>query len=167
MKKLIFITLMLGYLSVSAQGYQSFKERFTLGAYTEPQLYLDDGFNIGTAIEYQGSSMYVKAQTFYYPDLRGITYWDFEGVVGVNYRSVYDDWRSYAGIKLGAINRQGWGHPKYGFEAGVDFYWDNGIFTGLLLSRDWRTDGRVWEASADEYWVWNFGFRIGFYWYWK
>lgn len=154
-KTLVCILLFIG-LNLNSQ-----EDRFTLSAYTEPQLYFNDGFNIGTAIEYQAEfGMYFKVQTFYFPNLNGIDYLDVEGVVGFNYRSIFDNWRLFIGGKLGAIYRQGWGHPKSGAEAGVEYYF-NKVYIGLQTSCNYRTDGRVWETKADNYWTIDTGIKFG------
>lgn len=136
-------------------------DRFTLSIYTEPQLYFNDGFNIGTAIEYQAEfGMYFKAQTFYFPNLNEIDYLDIEGVIGFNYRDKLDVWRVYIGGKIGAIYRQGWGHPKSGVELGIEYYFDK-FYIGLQTSLNYRTDGRVWETQSDNYTTIDNGIKIG------
>jgi len=137
------------------------EDRFTLSLYTEPQLYFSDGFSVGAAIEYQAEfGMYFKAQTYYFPGLNGIDYLDAEGVVGFDYRSDQHDWRVYAGAKLGAIYRQGWGHPKTGIEAGIERYFGK-FFVGGQLSWNYRTDGRAWESQSDNYTTIDAGIKIG------
>lgn len=137
------------------------EDRFTISIYTEPQLYLSDGFSIGGAIEYQAEfGMYFKAQTYYFPNLNGITYIDVEGVVGFDYRSNVHDWRVYAGAKLGAICRQGCGHPKAGLETGIERYLGK-LFIGVQASLNYRTDGRVWESEADNYTTIDVGVKFG------
>jgi hypothetical protein len=159
MKKLMVLLLMFLPLLITSQN----EDRFTFSIYTEPQIYKQDGFNIGGAIEYQMQWVYIKAQTFYYPDLRGITYHDIEGVVGINYRNFSQRVRLYSGVKLGAINREGWGHPKWGFEGGIEYYFRT-FYVGTQFSYNRRTDGRVWEADAEPYWTKDAGVKIGIYW---
>ena len=137
------------------------EDRFTLSLYTEPQLYFSDGFSIGAAVEYQAEfEMYFKAQTYYFPNLNGITYLDVEGVVGFDYRSLEHEWRVYAGAKLGAICRQGCGHPKTGVEVGIERYFGK-FFIGGQASFNYRTDGRAWESQADNYTTIDAGIKLG------
>lgn len=137
------------------------EDRFTASLYTEPQLYFSNGFSIGAAIEYQAEfGMYFKAQTYYFPNLNGIDYTDVEGVVGFDYRSVLHDWRLFVGAKIGAINREGWGHPKSGLEAGIERYLGK-LYVGFVYSMNYRTDGRVWESQSDNYISFDGGIKIG------
>ena len=159
MKKLLVIPLMLITLLGSAQD-----DRFTLSVNTEPYAY-SDGFNVGAAIEYQMRIMYFKAQVFYFPQLNGVDYFDYEGtVLGLNLRTTpFDEDRLYTGLKVGLIRRGGGTHPKIGFEGGYEHYFRN-FFVGFEWSYDYRADGRVWEASADMYWQLNGKFKIGISW---
>lgn len=167
MKKLLKLLILT--ITITAQTQN--RDRFTIGVFTEPLAdkytstdKLDYAFNIGGRIEYQMNFLYFQAETFYFPELNGIDYFDYDGGVGLNFRNKFDDVRIYGGIKLGAIYRQGWGNPKWGFEVGADYYFYNNIFVGFQLGADRRTDGRVWENDAKSYWSDNLKIKLGYYW---
>lgn len=145
-------------------------DRFTISLRTEPGLdknthntAFNYGVNLGAAIEYQiGNNVpvYIKAQCFAVPELNNINYFDYEGVVGFNYRNFWDNLRAYGGVKLGLINRQGQ-HPKWGQELGFELYFGN-FFTGLEFSNDRRTDGRITDEDVQNYWSKGYAIKIGF-----
>ena len=161
MKHLTYIILFIS-LSLNAQ------DRFTLSAYTEPfadknttNQKLDFGFNAGARIEYQMQWVYFQAEVYVFPELNGKDYFDFDGGIGFNYRNRWDNLRIYSGAKLGVINRKGWGHAKYGFEAGIEYYFNNGFYLGAQLGRTWREDGKVTSSNDEGYWTYDNGIRIG------
>ena len=163
MKKQNVIKIILILLLTSFSWAQ--EDRFTISNYTEPHHYFNDGFNWGFAIEYQMPELfYFKAQTILFPDLNGIDYYDFSGVVGLHNRSAFHNWRHYGGVGLGAINRQGWGHPKFTVEAGIEYYFGSGLYLGYMAFFDYRTDGRAWETDAQDYWCFNNGLKFGIWW---
>ena len=155
----IFLLLLGGLVGHTQNG-----DRFTLSAYTEPQLYFNDGFNVGSRLEYQRPIWYIKFEVYAFPGLNGIDYFDFDGGVGLNWRSKWDNWRIYLGADVGAINRLGWGHPKSGLESGIEYYSSLGFYLGAKLSRVSRGDGRAWESEAEIYSTWDLGLTIGYYW---
>jgi hypothetical protein len=157
-KLLVTIPLMLMTFMGISQN-----DRFTFAVNTEPYAY-DDGFNIGASIEYQMELMYFKAQAFAFPGLNGKGYFDWEGtLLGFNLRNRFDTDRIYAGFKVGLIYREG-PHPKAGLEVGYEHYFRNGFYIGMEPSYDYRTDGRVWETDADNYWRLNNKIKFGYSW---
>lgn len=167
---LVIILMLLMAWSAKAQD-----KRFTLSTYFEPQHFgilsentdalihfeNPDGFNIGFAIEYQMEIMYFKASTFIFPDLKGVTYFDFQGtVLGFNHHPTFSDYRLYAGGKVGLIKRDKYTYPMSGVEFGAEWYF-GGVFIGLQGSWDWRTDDKFWNSSATGYGQWNGGVKFG------
>lgn len=158
----VFMLLMVGLITrCNAQD-----KRFTVFGYTDPGATVKDGFNIGVGIEYQMTVNYFKAQTFVFPNLRGKTYTEITGTpLGFNLHFLKNQARVYTGLKLGAIIRDGGPHATAGIEAGIDYYFNglnNGLYVGLIASKDYRTDGKVWEVDIEPYWR-NSGFiKIGY-----
>ncbi|TXE18599.1 hypothetical protein ES692_06030 [Psychroserpens burtonensis] len=163
--KYTIVMLMLMHITkIEAQD-----KRFTFSVYTEPQHYSTDiwneadGFNIGLAIEYQMTIMYLKAQTFIFPDLNGATYFDFQAtLIGFNHHSKRDNYRIFAGGKAGLIKRESYTYPVVGLEYGFEYYFDNTFFIGLQASNDYRTDDKYWDSSASGYMSFNAGLKFGF-----
>ena len=156
----IKITLLLTWLIwlIALSAYSQDK-RFTLHTFTDPNATIKDGFNIGLGIEYQMTIMYFKAQTFYFPGLNGKGYLDYEGtVLGFNLHSKFDDYRLFTGFKAGFIHRDNVTFPKVGLEAGFDYYFRD-FYIGIQLSRDYRSDGKIWNVK--NYWRNNGFLKIG------
>lgn len=164
MKK-AFITLIMLIVvnTISAQH----EERFAFGFYTEAADKnthtdkFDYGFNLGAYIELQGNLMYLRARTFWFPDLNNIPYFDFDGGGGFNWRSKFDQSRIYVGGFIGAINREGWGHAKIGLELGYDFYFDNGFFIGIKGDISDRHDDKIWRNKESGHTVKSIGLTFG------
>lgn len=153
--------------------------RFTSFIYTEPQHYIlsdnkdalihvksADGFNIGAGFEYQSNIVYAKATTYYFPDLKGITYFDLGGGFGFNYQSRMRYWRLYTGFVAGRIWRGGEGDYAYmGGEAGIDYYFNGymggGFFVGIQGNITSSTDSKHYsdEESITRK---NLGLKVGF-----
>lgn len=177
------IKLLLLFVVLSALGFsQSNKtERFTTGIYLEPQHYLStnidaliywskaDGVNVGGHIELQGKVLYVRGRMFFFPELNGMDYLDADGGIGVNWRSRNDQSRIYAGVFIGAINRDflGWGNGKTGIEVGYDFYLDNGFYFGVKLDNQYKHDDKTWRHNASGHSVNSAGIVLGYSWYWS
>ena len=140
-------------------------KRFTVYGYTDPSATHKDGFNIGMGIEYQMQNTYVKTQLFAFPNLRGKDYleWSTVPFTSYNLHSFNDKWRLYSGFKLGLIKREST-HPFIGFEGGIDYYFNNGTYIGLISSYDLRTDGKEWEADIPDYWRFSGFIKVGFAW---
>lgn len=167
---LILIWVILFIFSIYKCNSQNY-DRFTIFNYTEPQHYSKelwkkaDGFNCGFGIQYQMPKlMYFGIETYIFPNLNNISYWDIQGSVGLHHRSRFDNWRLYGGIQGGFINRQGWGHPKFGFQVGVEYYFNNNLYWGLRSSYSIRGDGGVWGKDEKNYWGFDSGLIFGFYW---
>ena len=141
-------------------------EKFTGSIIMEPQHYVSigdwngDGFNIGGAIEYQMVELnYFKAEVFVFPDLNGITFTSFQGVVGIHHRTRQDNIRYYTGFRSGIVYRQG-PTPTLGFELGIEYYF-NKFFIGLEPTYDYRTDGDVWGKDERNYWQYSARLKLG------
>ena len=154
-KIIILITLIT--INLNAQD-----KRFTLYGFVDPVATEKDGFNIGSGIEYQMTYTYVKTQVFAFPNLRGKDYFEWYTVpfTGINLHSRFNEWRYYAGFKVGLIKREAV-HPTIGFEAGIDHYFDNGFYVGIVSSYDLRTDGKEWEPDIPDYWRFSSFVKIG------
>lgn len=149
MKKLALIILLFTAIQTIAQDREY---KFSAFTFSDPYATLKDGVNAGVGIEYQMNVMYFKAQTFIFPDLNGITYLDVVGVpLGINIHNKFDNYRLFTGLKLGVIFRGGGPNPLAGIEAGIDVNITKQFYLGIQSSYDYRTDGRVWEAHADNY----------------
>lgn len=157
----IFFTLILNLAFNTCQAQN--RDRFTTFLYTEPQVYFKDGFNIGFGIEYQSNfNMYFEADSYYFPNLRGIDYFDIGGVIGYNYRDRWDEWRLYSGFRLGIINREGWSHARRGFEIGIEHYFNDKFLIGIRYNGDMCEDDKIWNSNATGQWRNNVGLKIGF-----
>lgn len=171
MKSIIAMMLLLIGLSASSQ-IRLENVRFDAHIYTEPQHFISigdwkgDGFNIGAGIEYQSNIVYVKAQTYYFPDLKGIDYLDLGGAFGFNWQSHMRYWRTYIGFTGGRIWRNGTGDYAYlGAETGIDYYFNgymgNGLFMGIQSSVTSSTDSKYY-SNDETITRWNVGLRIGY-----
>lgn len=140
-------------------------KRFTVFAFTDPNATVKDGFNMGLGIDYQMTILYFKAQVFVFPDLRGKKYIEVTGTpLGFNQHFGMDFWRTYQGMKLGLIYRDG-PHPTIGAEAGIDYYfkgYNNGLFISVGGSYDYRGDGKEEEPDIKDYMRLSGNFRIGY-----
>jgi len=153
--------LIVTFLFIGLKTAEAQDKRFAAFAKVDPNATLKDGFNIGLGVEYQMTVMYFKAQLFAFPELRGKNYFDYTASVGFNHHTRFEEWRIYAGMKAGTIFRDGTPFPTYGFETGIEYYFGNGLYLGIELTRDRRTDGRVWDSDIVPYFR-NSGFtKIG------
>lgn len=167
---LFLIVMLLSVLLAKAQD-----KRFTASIYTEPQHFGilsentdalihfkdPDGFNFGLQVEYQMQFMYLKAQTFIFPDLKGETYYDFQGtLLGFNYHPTFSNYRLYTGGKLGFIKRSRYTYPMAGVEFGLEFYFGD-FYIGSETSWNWRTDDKFWSSTANGYGRWSSGIKFG------
>ena len=125
----------------------------------------DYGFNIGGHIEYQHENrwLYLRARTFYFPELNNIPYFDFDGGGGLNWRSWNDVHRIYLGAFTGVINRKGWGHPKVGLEVGYDLYWSERVYSGIRADTQYKYDNKSWGEDGGHN-VKSISFIIGYKW---
>ncbi|MCB0745140.1 MAG: hypothetical protein KDC67_14625, partial [Ignavibacteriae bacterium] len=161
-KYILLLILILGIKSYS----QNF-DRFTLSIYSEPQHYFEsinkkaDGFNIGGSIEYQMKYFFVGFQTYYFPELHNISYLDFDGSIGLNYRNKFNDLRIFIDAHIGAINRKGWAHAKIGTRIGVEKYF-NSVFFGLVYNFEHAKDNKIYNPKLNGHNRNNFGFKVGF-----
>lgn len=170
MKKLIAIIALLVICFSNAQGKW---DRFTASIYHEPFAdknthteSIDHAFNLGARIEYQMRDIYFQAESFFFPELNNVDYFDLGGGVGYNYRDRFDKWRLYTGVKLGFIHRMGWAHAKAGWEVGYEYYFKT-FYIGFQSGRSWREDGRAFSSLdkyKEGYLTWDNGVRIGIWW---
>lgn len=135
---------------------------FSIFASTEPGAY-DDGANIGLGIDYQMDIIYIKTQTFMFPELNNTTYIDLTGSVGLNWHiGRFDVARLYGGSQAGFIRRGGHTYPTIGPELGLDVNITERLYIGSEVSYMIRQDGRLFDPLADDYWRTNVKLRIGF-----
>jgi hypothetical protein len=151
MKKIVTILLIAFSLSVSAQDRS---KKFSIFTYSDPVATASDGFNIGVGIDYRMDYMYFDAQVFVFPNLRGKTLQELSfTVLGFNIHDKWDEWRLFIGSKIGIIHRDSANHPTVGLEGGVEWVIPRtDLYIGIMGSYDYRTDGIVWEADAQNYW---------------
>lgn len=161
MKTTILMLTILLTLGVKAQD-----KRFTAFVMTDPIATTKDGFNLGIGIEYQMTIFYFKARAFSFPELRGASYFDLYGAIGLNYHNRWNEIRIFGGVKGGNIWRDGkTPYPSYGVEAGFEYYpngSDSGIYFGLQGSYIFRTDDKFWNSQATGYWRENGFVKIGY-----
>ena len=151
--KLIILTLMLFFtvIALAQTPREPGEKPFSVALFTDPVATDKDGFNIGASVDFQMKYMYFKAQVFHFPNLNGIDLTEITGVpLGFNYHSPHQEYRIYAGVKLGFILRKGV-NPLAGLETGLDLNITKSIFIGLMASYDYRTDAKVWGAKAEPY----------------
>lgn len=160
--KIVLLTLLIitSVLYATAQD-----KRFTAYTFLDAIATTKDGFNVGFGLEYQMTVIYIKTQAFLFPGLRGKDYAEYTGAVGFNYHSFWNTYRVFAGLKAGTIKRDSLPHATYGLEIGLEYYPNKllqGIYIGVQLSRDRRTDGKVWDKNLPPYWR-NSGFiKLGY-----
>jgi len=156
MKKLLVLVLLITGTVAVAQPHFGTKEYFTGSVYVDPggsikEKGLDFGADIGL-VSYGG---YVKAGFQSFDALEG-GYYDIAGAGGLNLNwGTFEEFRTYAGIRLGLINRgykDGDSHvyPLFGTEAGVDYFLNEKLFVGAGLSYDWREDF-LYSGAEPEY----------------
>ena len=154
MKRFIFLVMLC--ISISAIA-QDIEKRFSIFGYSDPVATYHDGFNFGLGVDYQMTLAYFKAQLFVFPKLRGNTYSEATGSVGINIHfggQIESPFRIYTGIKAGKIWRaSGHGGGTIGFEGGFDFTIPKtNLYFGIGGSDDWRTDGKAWGENEHNYW---------------
>jgi hypothetical protein len=122
----------------------------------------DYGFNIGGVIQLELANrlVYVRARTFYFPELNDISYFDFDAGAGLNWRDAWDENRIYAGVFAGAINRQGWGHGKVGIEVGYT-HWFGNFYTGVKYDYQYKHDDKIWRHKDSGHSVNSYGVEFG------
>lgn len=140
--------------------------RTTLGLYSDPNATRIDGFNIGMTLDYQRQIGYNKVNIFWFPNLRGLDYFEVSAtVLGFNkHIGYFKIHRLHAGFKLGAVFRESSGtpNPMLGFESGYECYITPDFYIGVLATQEYRTDNKVWNSQAQPFWRGNGYFKIGF-----
>jgi len=154
MKTLLF-ALLVG-MTASAQLQLGQKEYFTGSVYVDPGGSIkESGLNLGAEIELVSYGGYVKAGVQSFDALEG-GYFDLTGAGGVNVTyGTFEDFRSYAGIRLGFIKRgyktnDSRTYPLFGLEAGTDYNINDVWFVGLRATYDYREDF-IWSGAKEEF----------------
>jgi hypothetical protein len=136
----ILFALICGVLNAQSNFRLNKTDSFNFGIVVDPCASIKEkGLNIGAEIEYVGT-VYTRASVTYFGVLNG-SYLDLIGAIGINFTSGYfEQFRYYAGGRLGVIRRSNNTYPTAGIEAGIDYKITDGISIGLRTTYDNRTD---------------------------
>lgn len=160
---------MMAVITTSLQA----QERFVFGLHTEladkntHNEGFDYGFNLGARMDLQMNNriLYISARAYVFPELNDLSYLDFDGRFGFNWRQEqWDEHRVYAGGIIGLIKRGGQTHPKAGIELGYDYYFSDNMYFGFNADWQWKTDSKLWNNNSEGHHVNSFGFEIGWHW---
>lgn len=147
MKNLIIILF-----SVTATGQVSFgnSSSFNAALLTDPYAsYKEKGINIGAEIEMVENWGYIRTgiQTFHV--LEG-GYIDWTTGMGLNFKTGYfDDFRYYAGGRIGFIWRDKNQYPTVGCEIGAEYNFGSGLILGIRGTYDYRSDFEFWGGESE------------------
>lgn len=159
---ILIIVIFLSLKGISQDRYKC----FSVFTYSDPSATLKDGFNIGAGIDYRMNLIYLDAQVFYFPKLRGKDYLEITGtILGFNFfdKPNYENWRFAIGTKLGMVFRENIPSHLYGLEGSIQYNIPKtSLYIGLESSYDNRNDGKVWEQDAESYWRFSNFAKIGF-----
>jgi len=160
MKKLLF-AILLTTVSSTAQIKFGDTERANFNIISDPFSSIkEEGVNIGVEIEYQCYWFYIHSGIRNFDKLKGgYTDWMTGMGVSLNY-GTFDEWRYYAGGKLGFIWRGDEKYPGAGVEAGIDFQWGDVVIIGVRGSGDWREDF-IFSGAKPKI-QWSGEIKIGF-----
>ena len=162
MKKLLLTAFLVLVTIANAQIRFVDKEYFTASIAIDPNATIKDGLNLTGEIELVSYWKYIKVNCQVQPDLKG-GYIDYAGSFGINLTSGYfDEWRAYAGIRLGHIRRDIYGYPLAGLEGGIDYNIGKSAFIGLRTTYDHRSDFKYSGAEPGN--VLSGSIRIGTKW---
>lgn len=160
--KITLLALMICFTAIALAQTPEKEKMFSVTLFVDPVATDKDGFNIGASVDFQMKYVYFKAQTFYFPKLRGVDYLEVSGVpLGFNVFSKHNEYRIYTGLKLGFLHREQW-HAIAGLEGGVDININKNFFIGFMLSYDYREDNKIWDARAEPYWRLNGIAKLGY-----
>ncbi len=153
MKKiLLFAFLAIGMMANAQNGLHFVdKEYFTFSVLVDPGGSIKEkGLNLSAELELVSKWGYVKATTQVFPALEG-GYIDLAGGLGLNLTSGYfDEWRGYAGIRLGTIFRGNYQYPLFGLESGIEIPISSKFYIGAVITYDLRTDMKF-SGAREEY----------------
>lgn len=161
MKNLKLLMLLLLAIPMTAQtGFRlGDTEYFTASISVDPAASVKEkGLNLVAEVEVVSYWKYVKLSIQEFAILEG-GYLDASGGLGVNVTSGYfNQWRGYAGFRLGLIARGNYNYPLSGTEIGLDYNLEN-LFIGLRATGDYRTDFKF--SGAEPEMVYSGFIRIG------
>lgn len=151
-KALIVLCITVGFSLHS----QDFKKKFAVTVFNSTNAWVQgDGANMGINLQYQHPIVYVGADVFYYPDLRGFTYTHTIGTFGFNFNLLNQfrepKLRLFTGLRSGFIHRDNLSHPLLGFEIGLQVNLTETIFIGGRYAYDKCGDSQVWSNDAYQY----------------
>lgn len=120
-----------------------------------------DGFNVGVSLTAEMNWFYVAPELFYFPDLKGYTYFHYGASLGVNgNRIIHKEptaLRPYLGFGGGIIRRFSHPHPTFWVESGLSYYIPGSDFViGLRSTYQYRT-----EYINKPFWLYNTFLSIG------
>lgn len=152
MKKLLYTALFLATINV-ANAQSNFRlnkvDSFNFAVVIDPSASIEkSGLNIGAEIEYNGT-VYTRASITSFSSLKG-GYLDFVGAAGINFTSgMWEQFRYYAGGRLGIIRRNGNGYPTAGIECGIDYVINEKWVIGIRATRDKRGDFKFYGEEPE------------------
>lgn len=149
MKKLITL-LLLSTLSYSQNIRFGDTETFNISILTDVNASIKEkGLNIGGEIELVSNAIYVRSGIQTFSVLEG-GYMDWTTGIGLNLKSGYfDNFRYYAGGRLGIIWREGNSYPTAGCEIGIEHNFNSGFILGLRSTYDYRSDFEYWGGQSE------------------
>lgn len=161
MKKSLQIIAFLFFTATYAQVSFGDSNRFNLSIIADPKASIDEGgINIGAEIEMVEQWGYIHSGVQSFDALKG-GYLDWTTGLGVNLKYGYfDQWRYYAGGRLGLIKRSSETYPTAGLEAGFEVNFDCGIVLGMRATYDYREDFKF--TGAEPGMQYSNYFKIGF-----
>lgn len=126
-------------------------ETFNISILTDPNASIKEkGINIGGEIEMVSNAIYVRTGIQTFSVLEG-GYMDWTTGIGLNLKSGYfDNFRYYAGGRLGIIWRDGNSYPTAGCEIGIEHNFNSGFILGLRGTYDYRSDFEYWGNNKAE-----------------
>lgn len=165
MRKLILLLLLTTGWLLQSQTESPYDGRKTVTgkvALFQSGSVFTDGLNFGLQTTFSmKKAIYVAPELFYYPDLRGNTYFHFGSGIGVDFihtRAI----RAHAGIALLLVSRESMGgqfNSSWGYGAGIEWRIPRtNLFIGYEIRNQCRTDVGPWEPN---YWrINNYG-KVG------
>lgn len=163
--KNLFILLSLFFISqITSQEIRlNDKEFFTVSLSIDPMASIKEkGLDIVGEIEYVGF-MYGKLGFESFEQLEG-GYTDIHAGVGFNLASKFDNFRTYGGVRVSKVSRNGTFRVNPGLELGLDYKLNDNTFVGLRSTLDKRFDQEIFRWNPE---IKFSGFvRIGYRWNW-
>lgn len=138
MKKLTKLLLLLPLIASS-------QEYFTASVIVDPRASLSqNGLFIGAEIEYTGK-IYTRLGVANFAVLED-GYTEMMGGIGMNVKGIFlgKDFRNYAGIRLGVVNRKS-GNGTAGVEIGTETDISDNVFIGIRGIYDHRSDSAFYN----------------------